>query len=272
MRITSIIENTSVNELPVEHGLSLYIQRNDGKKILFDMGQSHLFADNAELLGLSISDVDIAIISHGHYDHGGGLKTFLDLNQKAKVYVQEKAFLPHYSLRETGLREIGIESTFKGHEQVVLCGDHTTICSDMTLFANVEGNCCNPEGNRLLYGPSKTEHDDFRHEQNLIIQEEGKSVLFAGCAHRGIINILRKAEEILGHAPTHVLAGMHLVKSGLKEQEENAFIQELCSHLQSYTETMFFTMHCTGTDQYHKMKAFLGEQISYLSCGEELII
>ena len=85
MRITSIVENTSHTGLSVEHGLSLYIERKDGQVILFDMGQTSLFAQNAEQLGLSIPAVDTAIISHGHYDHGGGLRTFLSLNDKARI-------------------------------------------------------------------------------------------------------------------------------------------------------------------------------------------
>ena len=108
MEITSLVENTSRMDFPVEHGLSLYISLDDGHKILFDMGQRRLFADNAERLGIDLADVDIAVVSHGHYDHGGGLRTFLELNKKAKVYISRHAFEPHYSLRENGLKYIGI--------------------------------------------------------------------------------------------------------------------------------------------------------------------
>ena len=107
MTITSLVENTSTVGLPVEHGLSLYIRLNSGKRILFDMGQGSLFADNAERLGLSIEDIDTVILSHGHYDHGGGLKTFVSINHRAKVHIHRNAFEPHYSLRENGLRYIG---------------------------------------------------------------------------------------------------------------------------------------------------------------------
>ena len=73
MKVTSLVENTSRRGLPVEHGLSLHIQLDDGRQVLFDMGQRRLFADNAERLGIRLADVDAAIVSHGHYDHGGGL-------------------------------------------------------------------------------------------------------------------------------------------------------------------------------------------------------
>lgn len=272
MKITSIIENTSCKGLPVEHGLSLYIEKNEGQRILFDMGQSNLFARNATALSLSVADIDVAVVSHGHYDHGGGLATFLTENQKAKVYIHKDAFLPHYSLRDTGLRYIGLDGSLQDNERLVFCEAITHVGNGMTLFANVEGNCCNPFGNRLLFGPSKSENDSFCHEQNLIIEEGDQVALFAGCAHRGIVNILRRAEEIAGKKPTHVFAGMHLVKSGLSATEEDAFIADLATELQGYKDTIFYTMHCTGEEQYLKLKSFMDHQIEYLACGDSITI
>ena len=82
MQITALVENTSQDKkFGTEHGLSLYIEAGF-QKILFDMGQSGLFADNAKVLGISLSDVTIAVLSHGHYDHGGGLAKFLEINKK----------------------------------------------------------------------------------------------------------------------------------------------------------------------------------------------
>lgn len=271
MRITSIIENTTNKGLHVEHGLSLYIETNAGQNVLFDMGLSGMFVRNAESLGLSISDVDVAVVSHGHYDHGGGLKAFFLENSKADVYIHKDAFQPHYSLRDTGLRFIGLDKDWAKYERLVFCDKQKNITDTMTLFADVQGNCCNPIGNRLLFGPAQTENDDFRHEQNLLIEEDGKLVLFAGCAHRGIVNILRKAEEVAGKAPTHVLAGMHLVKSGLTSADEDAFIATLASELMQYKDTMFYTMHCTGEEQYNKLKSLMGSQIEYLACGDSII-
>lgn len=272
MKITSITENTSSKGLPVEHGLSLYIEKDDARKVLFDMGQSNLFARNAATLTLSVSDIGLAVVSHGHYDHGGGLKTFLQENSQAKVYIHKDAFQPHYSLRESGLRYIGLDISLHGNKRLVLCDRQTVIDDGMMLFADVQGNCYNPVGNRLLFGPAETENDDFRHEQNLLIEESGRLVLFAGCAHRGIVNILRRAEEVAGKTPTHVFAGMHLVKSGMLSSEEDTFIAKLASELQRYENTMFYTMHCTGEEQYLKLKSLMGRQIEYLSCGDSVTI
>lgn len=272
MKVTSIIENTSKRGLPVEHGISLYIAKDDGQKVLFDMGQSALFAHNAAALSLSIADVDVAVVSHGHYDHGGGLKTFLKQNHEAKIYIHKEAFLPHYSLHETGLRYIGLDTSLNDNKQLVFCNETTRVANDMTIFANVLGNCCNPIGNKLLFGPHETENDSFCHEQNLLIEEEGKLILFAGCAHRGIVNIIHKVTETMGKEPTHVFAGMHLVKSGMDEKEQLEFIALLASELMKYQNTIFYTMHCTGEEQYKILKSFMGKQIDYLSCGDSITI
>lgn len=272
MKITSIIENTSRKGLPVEHGLSLFIEKDDGQKVLFDMGQSSLLARNAKTLSLDIAAVDVAVVSHGHYDHGGGLRTFLASNDKAQVFIHRDAFRPHYSLRETGLRYIGLDTQLQDAERLVFCEDEKRIDDDMTLFAGVQGECCNPVGNRLLYGPEATIHDNFRHEQSLIIREFDKIVLFAGCAHCGIVNIMRRAIETTGTVPTHVFAGMHLVKSGLAEAEEQAFINVLAQELRQFKGTKFYTMHCTGEEQYTMLSSLMGDQIEYLSCGDSVII
>ena len=264
MKITSVVENTSVVGMPVEHGLSLYIQLENGRRILFDMGQRRLFAENAEQLGLNIADIDTAIVSHGHYDHGGGLRAFLEINNKAKVYIHKDAFQPHYSLKEFGLKYIGLDTDLQDNPRLVKCDSLTRLDNQMTIFADVTGDFCCPQGNSLLFGPSETQNDSFTHEQNLIIEGNGKTVLFAGCAHKGIINIMRKAEDVIGKSPTHVFAGLHLTKTPI----DDAFISTLAHELMNYDNCTFYTMHCTGTEQYQKLKAIMGNQIEYLSCGE----
>lgn len=271
MRITSLIENTSQGHLPVEHGLSLFVEMDKGLKIMFDMGQGKLFAQNAQELNLSIAEVDLAIVSHGHYDHGGGLHTFLNKNQKANVYVHRDAFLPHFSLRENGIRYIGLDENLRNNPRLVLCQDVMRIAPGLTLIGNVEGNMLPPAGNRLLYGPTMKEQDMFQHEQSLIIEEGNHSVLFAGCAHRGIVNIIEKAKKVLGHAPTHVFGGFHLVKSGLTEEKETDFLKQLAAKLLQYDCT-YYTMHCTGLPAYEQLKKLMKERIGYLACGDRVSI
>ena len=113
MKITALVENTSVPGLPVEHGLSLYIETTR-HTILFDSGQGTLFAENAERLGKDLAKVDLMVLSHGHYDHGGGLKTFLELNDHAPLRLRvplerdgEVYRSGHYARTERPLRVHG---------------------------------------------------------------------------------------------------------------------------------------------------------------------
>ena len=94
MKISVLVENTSSEqEILSEHGLSLYIETEE-HKILFDTGQSDDFAENSRSMGIDLSKADMVILSHGHYDHGGGLKRFLEINQTAPVYVSRHALCP----------------------------------------------------------------------------------------------------------------------------------------------------------------------------------
>ena len=272
MRITTLVENTSRRLLPVEHGLSLHIALKNGINILFDMGQSGLFVSNAVRLGINLANVDMAVISHGHYDHGGGLREFLQINQKAKVFLNRHAFEPHYSLRTGELKYIGLDQELKACNRVILCGDFENIHSEVILFAHVESADSSFCGNRLLFGPQKDVNDDFRHEQNLIVKEGDKTVLFAGCAHCGIINIMQKAESVAKTNLTHVVAGMHLMKSGLTEELEDRYITDLAVKLKEYNGCRYFTMHCSGIIPYRKLRQKMGRIIEYLSCGDCIVI
>jgi len=110
MRITVLVENTrleSRKDLSAEHGLSLHVYRDD-KQILFDTGATDAFSKNAEKLGVDIQQVDMVVISHHHYDHGGGLAHFLEANQKAKIYLRQ------CEEREYYFRALGIISKYVG--------------------------------------------------------------------------------------------------------------------------------------------------------------
>ena len=95
MKITTLMENTASAECyTAEHGLSIYIETKN-HVILFDSGASGAFADNAEKLGVDLGKVEMAVLSHGHYDHGGGLLRFMEKNKTAPIYMSACAFEPH---------------------------------------------------------------------------------------------------------------------------------------------------------------------------------
>ena len=130
MKVVSLLENTSTrSDMRTEHGLSLYIET--GKhKILFDMGQSDAFAANADTLGVDLRAVGLAVLSHGHYDHGGGLAAFLERNSSAPVYLSRYAFEPHYHGEG---RYIGLNPALRGSAQLHFTEGETRLGEGLTL-------------------------------------------------------------------------------------------------------------------------------------------
>lgn len=274
MIIKVLSENTAVsNEFESEHGLSLYIE-TENHKILFDTGASVLFSKNAKKMGVHLTTVDLVVISHGHYDHGGGLKTFLGINRQAKIYLHKKAFGKHYSNRPGGIKAyIGLDESLLPNDRFVFCDENCTIDEELEIFSGVSAKKLVPSGNKDLF--IKTDesyvYDDFTHEQNLIINENGKKLLIAGCAHNGIVNIIDKFKAEKGCLPDYVIGGFHLHNRSTKQSEASLIVEELGKILLK-TNAQFYTCHCTGIESYNHLKTLMGENINYISAGDQLTI
>ncbi|MFI3167023.1 MAG: MBL fold metallo-hydrolase [Bacillota bacterium] len=265
MKLTTLVENEKSCALENVHGLSVYIEAN-GKKILFDFGPDDTFLKNAEILGIDISQVDVAILSHGHSDHGGGIKTFLEVNSKAKIYAQKSAFDDHFSSSNGVMRPIGIDYHLKKHPQIVpLCGEFK-IDENMELFLVSDQSRCRSTANDTLFAYGK--QDEFIHEQQFIIREKDKTALIIGCGHCGIVNILERAKE---YAPDICVGGYHLYSATAKKTVSKALLNEICINLEKYYNVKFYTCHCTGEKAFTFMQEHL-PGMHYLKCGGEISI
>ena len=201
MRIFVLMENTARpgSGCASEHGLSLLLEY-EGHRLLFDTGASPLFLRNASLLGVDAERVEAAALSHGHYDHGGGLPAYL-MRGEAPVYVQASAFMRRGSLRQNGeMAEIGLDPGLRGAPRLRLLTGNREILPGALLFADVGRELPLPAANAVLFREEggALVPDDFRDEQHLLLRAEGKAVLVTGCAHRGIGNIVRRARELAG--------------------------------------------------------------------------
>lgn len=258
MKIVSLLENTTEREdIKAEHGLSVYIE-TARHKILFDMGHTDLFSENAKTLGVDLSAVDLAVLSHGHYDHGGGLRKFLELNDHAPVYIQRDAFLPHYHGTDI---YIGLDVTLKDHPQIIFTGDECRIDDYLTLFS-----CNERERTHETVVSGQTEKtargflpEEYRHEQYLLIEEDGKRVLISGCSHKGILDIVG------WFSPDTLVGGFHYSNLAL-----DGYLMGAAKELATYP-TLFYTCHCTGREQYEFMKQYM-PSLHYLSCGQTVIV
>ena len=256
MKITALTENTSCDpRFGYEHGLSLYIETQK-HIILFDTGQSSLFAENAERLGIDLNRVDLCVLSHGHYDHGGGLRRFLELNDHAPVYLNRHAFEPHYNGTE---KYIGLDTSLMRSDRLIFTDEEAVIGEGLTLYTCNECERKHPSSGAGLNAVIGGEMipDDFRHEQYLLIEEEGQRVLISGCSHKGILNI---AEWF---CPDVLIGGFHLSKI----TDENA-LAETAARLNAYPAE-YYTCHCTGTEQYKIMRGHM-DRLHYLSAGQTI--
>jgi 7,8-dihydropterin-6-yl-methyl-4-(beta-D-ribofuranosyl)aminobenzene 5'-phosphate synthase len=249
MKLVTLMENTTAcDNLRCEHGLSLYLETGN-HKILFDAGQSSAFAENAEKLGVDLREVDFAVLSHGHYDHGGGLEEFLKINNTAPVYISSHAFEPHYSANGY----IGLDLQLQGKEQLRSVAEETALAEGITLYqlevvpADTAGLEMEEQGQR--------KPDDFRHEQYLLVEEGGKRILISGCSHKGILQIME------AFRPDILVGGFHFMKI-----TEEAKLAEAAKKLLEY-DTVYYTGHCTGLTQYAYLKSVMGDQLHYIATG-----
>ena len=269
MKIITLVENTEGAENCIaEHGLSLYIE-TEKHRLLLDAGQTDAAVKNAAVLGIDLSAVDTVILSHGHYDHSGGIMPFSELNRTARIIMQRKAVEPHYN----GERYNGIDKAILELPNVVLADGDMKLDDELFLFSGITGRRCFPQGNRKLMRIQDGEKvpDDFAHEQCLVITQEGKKWLLSGCAHNGILNIIDRYREIFGDAPDYVISGFHMMKrDGEHTDEEKAVIIETAREL-SKMNTVFYSGHCTGLPAFEMMKEIMGDKLVALHSGQRVI-
>ncbi|MPM83987.1 hypothetical protein SDC9_131057 [bioreactor metagenome] len=273
MKLIVLSENSSVSDtLEHEHGLSIYIETAE-HRILFDTGAGSVFRRNAEKLGIDLATVDLLVISHGHYDHGGGLRTFLEVNSHAKIFLHKQAFEAHYSKQTEGAVHIGLDQTLLPNERFVFCGDQAVIDENIEVFSRVKSKRFFPSCNATLLMKHGDDFvpDDFAHEQNLVIRSSGKTMLIAGCAHKGIVNIVDACKDRLGQYPDYVVGGFHLSGSRENRSEAPDVVDAIGEYLAS-TPSQYFTCHCTGMESFQRLKRILGEKIQTLSTGDRIII
>lgn len=273
MKISVLMDNLATPPFVCEHGLSLLIE-TDGKKILFDMGKSDLFAKNADMLGLDLAEVNLAVISHGHYDHGGGLADFMERNSKAPIYVHEEAYGKHFAARQTGEYSfIGISSKTKNSDRIILVTEDYKIDENLYLFSSVNRDLLLSKSNDALLVECLGcyQKDSFSHEQNLLIRENGKWVLVAGCAHCGIVNIVNRAMEIAKGPLDVVVGGFHLSNPSTCQSESIKLIDDIAKCLLTYP-TSYYTCHCTGMESYQILKSRMGNNIHYIAAGTEMVV
>ena len=269
MRIVTLMENTpGAAGCAHEHGLSVYVQ-TPRLRLVLDTGASGAFADNAAAVGIDLTAVDTVVLSHGHYDHAGGLLRLAELAPGAPIWMQRSAGRDFYH----GEKYIGINKAILDLPQVRFVDGDVRLDEELVLFSGITGRRYWPQSNLALRVVENGQpvQDDFAHEQCLVVEAEGKRVLLSGCAHNGILNILDRYAQIFGGDPDVVISGFHMKKGTDYTPEEWQVIEDTARALLDH-KCLFYTGHCTGRPAQERMQQIMGDRLRALHSGEELVL
>lgn len=246
---------------------------------MFDAGPSDVLVSNSEKLNINLKDVDYLILSHGHFDHGGGIIPFLHVNNKAKIFIQRNSFKNYYFKNGQDIEYIGLDSEIleKYSDRIVFTGETVyNITNDIILVPNIiieKKITYNNEAMLINEKSNVFRQDYFEHEQAMIIKSSNKFYLFSGCSHKGIINIGNSIKKIFNITHIdYVIGGLHLVDDPIsKTHIKTSELDEVAKYLK-YNITQTYSCHCTGDPAYAYLKNTLHDRIKYLRTGSEINI
>jgi 7,8-dihydropterin-6-yl-methyl-4-(beta-D-ribofuranosyl)aminobenzene 5'-phosphate synthase len=274
VQITTLVENTvgigGSRELIGEHGLAFLIEAA-GRCILFDTGQYVALDNNARVLGRDLAAVDAVVLSHGHYDHTGGLKDLLKANSNFTLYAHPDIFT-HKFIRQKGrCRDIGIpvskDDLITQGVKIKLDTASVEITPGIITTGQIPQTSAFEsiaEGFFVEKGGRKVP-DALADDQALILKTGKGTVVVLGCSHRGVINTLEHVNNITGEKRIHaVLGGLHLVKTS----GDN--LGTIIDHLQEFEIEKIVVGHCTGTHAIHALYARFGDKVLLNTVGNTM--
>lgn len=252
MKIVTLIDNMTLNpDLHKEFGLSFSITFK-GNSFLFDTGSSEKFISNARSLGVDISKVDVAVLSHQHSDHTGGVIPFLEENTQSGLYIPPQS-LEH--IKKAAIRKYGTAALITSQterffpvEQVLEIYPHVYIIKCRQWVES----CGDPFW-----------------ELALVFDQEGKLVVFSGCSHQGIGSIVREVAGLFPEKPIKaVIGGCHL--SGLPAELVLQEVEKIAALVSQHNIENVYSGHCTGEKASNWLKERLGEKFSTFYSGFSL--
>lgn len=274
MIIRVLVENTEAEGLGAEHGLCLYVEYKD-KHYLIDSGASELFADNADKMGVDLDKVDVAFLSHAHYDHSSGYAEFFRRNKHARVCLQSAARNKYYfkiagplkkyiGIPKGMLDEYGDRFEYVDGAAQIDDGIYIVPHSSKGILERAKHT------HMCVVIDNKTMYDDFSHEQTVVFEEEGGLVCFNSCSHSGVDIVIDEVKRAFPNKKIKAyLGGFHMMgisgasSCSYTEQEVKAVADKL---LES-SEAKFYSGHCTGTIAYKWLDEVLGERLETINTG-----
>ncbi|MFC2661853.1 MAG: MBL fold metallo-hydrolase [Eubacterium sp.] len=283
MKITVLTENSRPqgSELVNEHGLSLFIEYGE-KNYLVDTGSSDAFLHNAQALGVDIAKTDICILSHGHYDHAGGLPAFLQKNESAPVYMMDTAPEGHYLQQKDGTQKyIGIPEGLASEQsrRIRMVNRVCSIADGVYLVPHTTPGLEKIGEKADMYKKQGEEYvpDDFSHEMSIVFDADPGLVIVSSCSHAGMDHIINEVDENFHHAPICAfIGGLHMM--GMHGDAEictvpEQKIQRLAFFLKDHGIQRVWTGHCTGEIGFRLLAKYMDpDQVQKLTTGKTFSI
>lgn len=268
MRIIILVDNNTRDTLQVEWGLSLFIEY-EGHRILLDAGTTGIFADNAEALGISVEKIELAVLSHAHYDHADGLERFFQVNKKAKCYIRNCCGADCYDRKKDkyiGIREGLLEAWADRFVRVE--GDYELLPGVTLLPHKTEGlEKAGEKVGMYRYRDGAWTPDDFSHEQSLVFETDRGLVICNSCCHGGADHIIEEVKQTFpGKKVYALIGGLHLYKASDEE------VLALADEIRETGIEKVYTGHCTGERAMELLKRELGDAAAEIYTGMEIEI
>jgi 7,8-dihydropterin-6-yl-methyl-4-(beta-D-ribofuranosyl)aminobenzene 5'-phosphate synthase len=264
--ITTLVENTTSSlGLLAEHGLSFWIEYGN-RHILFDTGQSELLVQNAKALNIDLAQADVIVLSHGHYDHTGGLSTVLGIARKAILYLHPAAIKLKFSRSSPKPCSIGMPDPVKKaiHSRKIIWTEFPTQVFDgIGLTGQVpRTNNFEDAGGPFFLDEGCREPDPLLDDQALFIESSKGLIVVFGCAHAGVVNTLQRISDInRGKHFYAVMGGMHLINADPER------IERTITAFREYDLQIIGPAHCTGRNAVERIRSAFPEQCFDCSVG-----
>jgi len=282
MKITALVENNLADQrsgLAAEFGLSLHVE-HAGRHTLFDTGATGAAVRNAERLGIDLARVDAVVLSHHHFDHAGGLPAFFAVNDHAPVFLRRPPEGKEY-FRALGVvsRHVGLEEGLleRYQDRFVFVDTFTEITPGTYVLTDIVRRHDLPKGDRYLYLKQADGyvHDPFDHELVLAMRDDDGLVVFTGCGHSGVLNMI---ETVVQRFPADrikgVVGGFHLIGLPVPETMAGSRSEmvDLGRAMQELPVDAYWTGHCTGHKAYAVLRQVLGAKLGEFHTGTALTV
>ena len=240
MKFTVLTEDRNCDSnLISENGLSIYIEVNH-QKLLLDSGITDAFLKNAKTLNIDLEQVDKIVLSHGHWDHGNGLKY---MDTKKTLILHPQCFTKRYSLLRhmeyAGINETKEELGKKF--ELIETKNPYKIFENVWFLGEIERKFEVPIQNLpTILEDEKTDY--LQDDSGIVIQTENGIIVFGSCSHSGIHNIIEQAKKITGENKIlAVIGGFHLKKI-------DAYTQKIVQYFKENQVQNAYMGHCTSDE------------------------